>query len=366
MKKILVTGVAGFIGSNFAHYIADKYEDYSIIGVDNLTPYSCRANIQSLEENDQLCLYVEDICDLKAMEEIYRKECVDYVINFAGESHNDRAILDPTGCARTNALGAQILLEASRRVGVQRHIHVSTIEVYGEQGQDTPFFTEASPLNAKTPYSVAKAAGDLFVRSYMQTYWDMDICMTHCANNYGPYQLPEKLIPLCIANVLGGKKAPLYGDGLQVRDWLHVYDHCYAIDLILHYPHKFEFGNSAAFHPEELPIFDISARQAVTNRYIVQLVLESLGKDPAEWIEYVGDRPNHDRKYLINPEKIERFLGFKPSVSFEDGIRGTVQWYVKNEDWLHGILSTAPTLQIDWDSIKIPGLSKQHKSTEEE
>ena len=358
MTKILITGAAGFIGGNFARYMAEKHPDYEIVGLDNLSPYSCRANIQDLEDKGALKLYVADICDLPGMESLYRQEKFDFVVNFAAESHNDRAVLDPTNFARVNALGAQSLLEASRRVGVARHIHVSTVEVYGEQPQGADCFTEASPLNAKTPYSAAKAAGDLLVRAYMQTYRRMDICLTHCVNNYGPRQLPEKLIPLCITNVLEGKRVPLYGDGLQVRDWVHVLDHIRAIDLILHRPGKFEFGQRAAAHAEELPIFDISARRPAANREIVQLVLAALGKsDFDSWIQYVEDRPNHDRQYLIDPAKIERQLGFAPVVSLEAGLAETVQWYVDNESWWRGVLARAPALEINWKSAAVPGLT---------
>ena len=359
MAKILITGAAGFIGSNFARYTAEKYPHYEIIGVDNLSPYSCRASIQDLEDKGALKLYVADICDLARMESLYRRHKFDYVVNFAAESHNDRAVLDPTKFALANALGAQSLLEASRRVGVGRHVHVSTVEVYGEQPEGVDYFTEASALNAKTPYSAAKAAGDMLVRAYMQTYRRMDICMTHCVNNYGPRQLPEKLIPLCITNVLQGKKVPLYGDGRQVRDWVHVLDHCGGIDLILHRQGKFEIGQRAATRPEELPIFDISARRPATNREIVELILAALGKpDFDSWIEYVQDRPNHDRKYLINPAKIETQLGFAAGVSLEAGVTDTVRWYVDNEPWWRRVLAAAPELQIHWGSTAVAGLNQ--------
>lgn len=349
MTNILITGVAGFIGSNFAHYIAENYPNYRIVGIDKLSAYSNRANIASLESLDKIKFFQADITSRDQMEPIYQEFQPDYIVNFAAESHNDRAIKNPTVFVQSNALGAQVLLELSREYGMQRHIHISTIEVYGEQGPDVPFFTESSPLNAKTPYSAAKAAGDMIVRAYMQTYTDMDICMTHCANNYGPYQFPEKLIPLAISNVLRGKKVPLYGDGGQRRDWLHVLDHCRGIDLVLQQPNKPAFNPSeAAIDPGLLPIYDFSARQEMTNTEIIGMVLDELNLNPDEWIEFVADRPNHDRKYLINPEKVERELGFKPSIQIEEGIAQTARWYVDNRSWWEGILAQAGSLQIDW------------------
>lgn len=349
MTTIVITGVAGFIGSNFTYYIAENYPDYRIVGVDKVTAYSNRANVADLEATRKMTFVQEDITDWAAMEQVYREYHPDYIVNFAAESHNDRAIKDPTLFVQTNTLGAQVLLELSRRYGMRRHIHISTIEVYGEQAPTVPYFTESSPLNAKTPYSASKSAGDAIVRSYMQTYTDMDICMTHCANNYGPYQFPEKLIPLAITNVLRGKKVPLYGDGMQRRDWLHVLDHCRGIDLVLHQARKPAFDPSeAAIDPGKLPIYDFSARQEMSNTEIIGRVLDELHLSPDAWVEFVADRPNHDRKYLINPEKVERDLGFRPSVTIEDGIAQTVRWYVDNRAWWEDILARAGNLQIDW------------------
>jgi dTDP-glucose 4,6-dehydratase len=226
---------------------------------------------------------------------------------------------------------------------------VSTIEVYGELATGQQSFNEASPLNAKTPYSAAKAAGDQMVRAYMQTYPNMNIRLTHCANNYGPYQLPEKLIPLMITNVLRGRKVPVYGDGRQMRDWLHVLDHCSAIHLVLHA----ELGAipaDAATNPALLPIFDISARHEVSNVEIVRTVLGHLGRDADEWIEHVTDRPNHDRRYLIDPSKLERSLGWKPERDFTAGLAETVHWYVANQDWWQRVLAEKGDLQIDWST----------------
>ncbi|MFZ2188652.1 MAG: dTDP-glucose 4,6-dehydratase [Candidatus Moraniibacteriota bacterium] len=346
--KILITGAAGFIGSNFTRFIADKYPSYSIIALDNLSPYGNRANIADLETAGKIIFEKADITNLEEMKVIYAKYQIDHVVNFAAESHNDRAILDPSIFARANALGAQQMVEASRQFKVKRHVHVSTIEVYGEQGGDVPYFTEKSPLNAKTPYSAAKAAGDLLVRAYMHTYKEMDICITHCANNYGPYQFPEKLIPLAVSNLMQGKKVALYGDGMQKRDWLHVLDHCRAIDLVLHMPKKVEFGEEAMTDASKLPIFDISARNEVTNLEIVKIILDEMNLDFDQWVEFVADRPNHDRRYLINPEKIETQLDFKPVTNFDEGMRETVRWYRENRKWWEDILARSKDLQMDW------------------
>jgi dTDP-glucose 4,6-dehydratase len=205
--SLAVTGGCGFIGSNFIRYIAETYPDYNLVAIDNLSPYSNIANIRDLIDEGRVFFEQADITDFQGITDVFKKHNISHVVNFAAESHNDRAILDPSLFAKTNALGAQQIVEVSRRLGIKRHVHVSTIEVYGEQGEGVPFFTEASPLNAKTPYSAAKAAGDLLVRAYMQTYREMDICITHCANNYGPYQFPEKLIPLAVSNLLRGKRS---------------------------------------------------------------------------------------------------------------------------------------------------------------
>lgn len=347
---ILITGVAGFIASNFAHYIAKNYPDYHIIGVDKLSAYSNRNNISELELKHKLTFYHADITDNSAIRRIYEYHRPDYVVNFAAESHNDRAILDPTLFVYSNVLGAQTLLELSRTVGVRRHVHISTIEVYGEQASSIPFFTEDSPLNAKTPYSASKAAADSLVRAYMQTYQDMDICLTHCANNYGPYQFPEKLVPLAITNLLRGRKVPLYGDGLQRRDWLHVLDHCRGIDIVLHMKNKPPITEEAATFPSKLPIYDFSARQEMTNKDLIKLICAALKLDFHDSIQHVADRPNHDRRYLINPQKSEQTLGFSPSVPLDKGIIDTVNWYIENRYWWEDILRRTGDLQIDWSA----------------
>lgn len=344
MSTYLVTGACGFIGSNYVHRLLEVEPDATVVAVDNLGFAANEPNLDAVR--DRIRFEVADIADHDAMAGLYRSHQPDFVVNFAAESHNDRAITDPSSFMRTNALGAQALLECSRLNPVRRHLHVSTIEVYGELPPDADFFTEASPLNAKTPYSAAKAAGDQIVRAYMQTYPEMDIAMTHCANNYGAYQLPEKLIPLMITNVLRGRKVPVYGDGLQMRDWLHVVDHCRAIQNILHAPLD-PVTPEAATDAGLLPIFDISARHEVTNLDIVRRVLKALDRDDS-CIEHVPDRPNHDRRYLINPDKIERQLGWAPTYDFEVGIAETVQWYVDNESWWQDIFRRKGELQTNW------------------
>jgi len=347
MTAYLVAGGCGFIGSNFVHFLLERQPEAKVVVVDNLGFAGNRANLDAAIE--RITLEVEDICDFDAMTRVYQQHRPEVVVNFAAESHNDRAVVTPSDFARSNALGCQNLLEVSRRHPVRRHIHISTIEVYGELAEDAEFFAEGSALNAKTPYSAAKAAGDMFVRAYMQTYPDMDIVMTHCANNYGRFQFPEKLIPLVITNVLRGIKAPIYGDGLQQRDWLHVLDHCRAIMMMIDAP-KVEITAAAFTDPAKLPIYDISARNERTNLDIVSQVIRLLGKEPSEWIEHVADRPNHDRRYLIDPVKIESDLGWRSQIDFDSGLEEAVGWYVDNQDWWQAILERSGSLQFDWST----------------
>lgn len=356
MTTYLVAGGCGFIGSNFVHYVRECDPTSRIAVVDNLSFAANPANLDGL--GSAVELVVADICDVAMMRRLYDHFRPDYVVNFAAESHNDRAILDPGSFARTNALGAQALLEATRHFPPRRHLHVSTIEVYGELPEEQSFFTESSALNAKTPYSAAKAAGDLFVRAYMHTYRDLDLVLTHCANNYGPFQFPEKLIPLAITNVLRGRKVPVYGDGLQRRDWLHVRDHCSALWTLLHAP-RTPYDPAAAVEPGKLPIYDISARDERTNLEIVHAVLRELGLEPADWIEHVPDRPNHDRRYLIDPTKLERELGWKPQVPFERGLADTVRWYRDHRSWWEAILDRTGDLQFDWSRASAPPAARR-------
>ncbi|MGX1811455.1 dTDP-glucose 4,6-dehydratase [Nocardia sp. NPDC055321] len=343
----LVTGAAGFIGANYVHHLTRWEPDAHIVALDYIGFAGNTANLAPVA--DRITFEQADIADFPAMQTLYRRYRPDYVVNFAAESHNDRAILDPSVFMRSNALGAQAIAECSRLHPVTSHVHVSTIEVYGELPEGEQWFTERSPLNAKTPYSASKAAGDQIIRAYMQTYPDMRLRMTHCANNYGPYQLAEKLIPLAVTNLLRGKKIPVYGDGLQRRDWLHVADHCAAIHQVLH-AELDPVRADAATDPGLLPIYDISARKEVTNLDIAHRIAAELGLDPADSIEHIPDRPNHDRRYLINPAKIENELGWRPTHEFESGIAETVAWYVANRDWWQATIATKGELQFDWST----------------
>ncbi|WP_330230350.1 GDP-mannose 4,6-dehydratase [Nocardia sp. NBC_00508] len=348
MSVYLVTGAAGFIGANYVHHLLEWEPDAQVVVVDYIGFAGNLANLDAVI--DRIVFEKADIADLEVMEALYRRHRPDFVVNFAAESHNDRAILGPSSFMRSNALGAQVMAECSRLVPVRSHVHVSTIEVYGELAVGDKWFTERSALNAKTPYSAAKAAGDQMVRAYMQTYPEMNIRMTHCANNYGPFQLPEKLIPLAVTNVLRGKKVPVYGDGLQSRDWLHVADHCAAVHRVLH-AELDPIPAAAATDPGLLPIFDVSARFEVTNIDIAAMVVTALGLSPDEWIEHIPDRPNHDRRYLINPDKIESQLGWAPTHDFASGIAETVAWYVEHRAWWEQIIADKGELGFDWSQV---------------
>ncbi|MGF0320656.1 dTDP-glucose 4,6-dehydratase [Nocardia fluminea] len=351
MAVYLITGAAGFIGANYVHRLLEREPDAQVVAVDYLRG---AANLSNLDPViDRISFHAEDISDFDAISALYKKYRPEYVVNFAAESHNDRAIVSPSEFMRSNALGAQVMLEASRQFPVQAHLHVSTIEVYGELATGAPFFTERSPLNAKTPYSAAKAAGDQIVRAYMSTYPEMNIRMTHCANNFGPYQSPEKLIPMSITRLLRGRKVPVYGDGLQRRDWLHVDDHCSAVHTVLH-SQLGPIPAEAATDPGLLPIFDISARNEVTNLEIVGRIITHLGIDPAEAIEHVPDRPNHDRRYIIEPTKLETELGWRPRRDLAGSFADTVDWYVENRGWWESTLADKGELGFNWGARQEP------------
>lgn len=346
--KLLVTGAAGFIGANFSRYMAARHPGLELLLLDKLSAYSTMGPIQPLIDTEQARFTRLDLSDQQAVDDLLITEKPELIVNFAAESHNDRAIRDSRPFVASNVTGAFNLLESARLHGTGRLVHVSTIEVYGEQAPKVEFFTEDSPLNAKTPYSASKAAADLLVRAHMQTYPELDVAMTHCANNYGPWQFPEKLIPLAITNVLQGRRIPLYGDGLQKRDWLHVLDHCRGIELVL----GRERGNipaEAATQPGLLPIFDFSARQELSNRDIIRLVTDALEVDFDDWTMSVPDRPNHDRRYLIEPAKAEAELGFSPEIPLEQGISDTVRWYRENASWWEPLVKRG-NLQFDWSA----------------
>ena len=321
MTRILVTGGAGFIGSNFIKYMLDKYSDYEIVNLDLLTYCGNLENLKSVEFNKNYTFVKGNIADKELVNDIV-KDC-DYVINFAAESHVDRSIEDPEIFIKSNVLGTQVLLNAAKDGEVKKYIQISTDEVYGSLGSEG-YFTENTPLQPNSPYSASKAGGDLIVRAYHNTF-GMPINITRCSNNYGPYQFPEKLIPLMISNALEDKSLPIYGDGKNIRDWLHVYDHCSAIDLVLH---EGKVGE----------VYNIGGNNEKQNIEIVKLILEDLGKDES-LIKYVDDRLGHDRRYAIDSTKIQKELGWEPKYTFETGIKETIQWYLNNQEWMDQVKS---------------------------
>ena len=324
MKNILVTGAAGFIGANFAELMVKKYEGkYNIIVFDKLT-YA--GNIHNLDAIKNKITFVQgDICDFDFVMETYKKYNIDSVVHFAAESHVDNSIKNPFIFTQTNVIGTHTLLEAAKQFwgegSENKFVHVSTDEVYGTLGK-TGYFYETTPLAPNSPYSASKASADMLVRAYYETY-KMPVLNTRCSNNYGPYQYPEKLIPFFISQLLKGEKVPVYGDGLNVRDWLYVYDHCEAIDVVLH---KGKVGE----------VYNIGGHNEKTNLEITHLILNAMGKDETS-IKYVEDRLGHDRRYAISNDKITSELGWAPSITFEEGIKLTIDWYLNNQDWIKSI-----------------------------
>lgn len=314
--KLLVTGGAGFIGSNFVLYMLQQHPEYQIINVDSLTYAGNLENLKSIENHPNYTFSKTDITDAKAIDALFQQG-IDVVVNFAAESHVDRSILDPEVFVKTNVLGTQVLLDAAKKYGVTKFVQVSTDEVYGTLGE-TGLFTEETPLTPNSPYSASKAGGDLLVRAYHETF-GLPVNITRCSNNYGPYQFPEKLIPLMISRALNDQALPIYGDGLNIRDWLYVEDHCSAIDLVIH---KGRVGE----------VYNIGGNNERTNLHIVKTILAELNK-PESLITYVQDRPGHDRRYGIDPTKITQELGWKPKHNFETGIKETIQWYLNNKEW---------------------------------
>lgn len=315
-RKMLVTGGAGFIGSNFIIYMLLKYPELEIVNLDALTYAGNLENLSSVQNHPHYTFTATNITDVKTVESWFQQG-IDIVVNFAAESHVDRSILEPDIFVKTNVLGTQVLLDAARKHGVTKFVQVSTDEVYGTLG-DTGLFTEETPLAPNSPYSASKAGGDLMVRAYYETF-GLPVNITRCSNNYGPYQFPEKLIPLMISRALNEQPLPVYGDGLNIRDWLYVEDHCSAIDLVIHQGKPGE-------------VYNIGGNNERTNLHIVRTILEELGK-PESLITHVQDRPGHDRRYGIDPAKITRELGWKPKYDFESGIKETIQWYLDHKDW---------------------------------
>ena len=316
MKKMLITGGAGFIGSNFIHYILSKYNDYQVINLDKLTYAANLENLKDIEDNKNYKFIHGDIADQEFIFKLFENEKFDIVINFAAESHVDNSILNPQIFTITNILGTQVLLDACRKYNIKRFHQVSTDEVYGELPLDDKsiLFTEKTPLNPSSPYSASKASADMLVKSYYRTY-SLPITISRCSNNYGPYQHLEKLIPLMISKAINNDNLPVYGNGLNVRDWLHVYDHCTAIDLIIH---EGKIGE----------IYNIGGNNEKSNIDVVKIILKELGKSE-KLIKYVNDRPGHDLRYAIDSTKIKTTLNWKPVYSFEKGILDTIKWYTK-------------------------------------
>ena len=313
--KLLVTGGAGFIGSNFVHYILDAYPEYEVITIDALTYAGNLENLARFEHDARHRFIKGNITDRELVDGLVA-EC-DIVVHFAAESHVDRSILEPSVFIETNVLGTQVLLEAARKYNKRFH-HVSTDEVYGALGPHDEPFDEHTPYDPRSPYSASKAASDHLVEAYFHTY-NLPITISNCSNNYGPYHFPEKLIPLAITNLLEGKKVPVYGDGLQVRDWLHVRDHARAIDAVIH-------------HGRIGETYCVGGDGERENLWIIKKLLEIMQLDE-DTIEYVKDRPGQDRRYAINHSKITRELGWKPEVSLEEGLRETVSWFRENQEW---------------------------------
>lgn len=337
MKTILVTGGAGFIGSNFVKLMLEKYPDYKIINIDALTYAGNLENLKGIDGNPNYEFIKVDIRDREKIDEIFKNNDITSVVNFAAESHVDRSIEEPEVFLTTNIIGTQVLLDTAKKYwkvnpndkyckeynpGV-KFLQVSTDEVYGALGE-AGMFVESMPLMPNSPYSASKASADMIVRAYNETF-GMPVNITRCSNNYGPYQFPEKLIPLMINNCLKEKALPVYGDGMQVRDWLHVSDHCSAIDTVLH---KGKDGE----------VYNIGGNNEKANIEIVKLIIGALGKSE-DLIKYVKDRPGHDRRYAIDNTKITTELGWEPAYTFEQGMKETVQWYLENTKWIENIIS---------------------------
>ena len=323
---IIVTGGAGFIGSNFVFHMLNKYPDYRIICLDCLTYAGNLSTLAPVMDNPNFRFVKEDITNREAVYKLFEEEKPDMVVNFAAESHVDRSIEDPEVFLRTNIMGTAVLMDACRKYGIKRYHQVSTDEVYGDLPLDRPdlFFTEETPIHTSSPYSSSKAGADLLVLAYHRTY-GLPVTISRCSNNYGPYHFPEKLIPLIISRALADEELPVYGTGENVRDWLHVSDHCEAIDLIIH---KGRVGE----------VYNVGGHNERTNLEVVKTILRALNK-PESLIRFVTDRPGHDRRYAIDPTKLETELGWKPKYTFDTGIEQTIDWYLNNREWWEHIIS---------------------------
>ena len=323
---IIVTGGAGFIGSNFVFHMLQAHPDYRIVCLDKLTYAGNLSTLEPVLKQDNFRFVKADICDRQAVDKLFQEEKPDIVVNFAAESHVDRSIENPGIFLETNIMGTAVLMDACRKYGIQRYHQVSTDEVYGDLPLDRPdlFFTEETPLHTSSPYSSSKASADLLVMAYYRTY-GLPVTISRCSNNYGPYHFPEKLIPLMIANALADKPLPVYGNGENVRDWLYVEDHCRAIDLIIH---NGKVGE----------VYNVGGHNEKRNIDIVRIICQELGK-PESLIVHVEDRKGHDRRYAIDPAKIHRELGWLPETKFEDGIKKTIKWYLEQKKWWQDIIN---------------------------
>ena len=324
--KIIVTGGAGFIGGNFIHHMVNKYPEYDIVNLDLLTYAGNLETLKPVEGKPNYKFVKGDIADRKFVFDLFEKEKPDMVVNFAAESHVDRSVVDPESFVRTNVMGTTTLLDACKEYGIKRYHQVSTDEVYGDLPLDRPdlFFTEETPLHTSSPYSSSKASADLFVMAYHRTF-GLPVTISRCSNNYGPYHFPEKLIPLMISRALADESLPVYGTGENVRDWLHVSDHCEAIDLIIHNGRVGE-------------VYNVGGHNERTNLEVVKTILRALNK-PESLIRFVTDRPGHDRRYAIAPDKIKAEIGWEPETMFKDGIKKTIAWYLEHEDWMNNVTS---------------------------
>ena len=326
MAKFLVTGGAGFIGGNFLHIMVNKYPNDEYVCIDALTYAGNMETLVPIMNKPNFKFVHENICNRKAVYELFEKEHFDYVINFAAESHVDRSIENPEIFLETNIIGTSVLMDACRKYGIKRFHQVSTDEVYGDLPLDRPdlFFTETTPLHTSSPYSASKASADLLVLAYNRTF-KLPVTLSRCSNNYGPYQFPEKLIPLMIQKAKNDEPLPVYGNGANVRDWLYVGDHCTAIDLVVR-------------NGRDGEVYNIGGHNERTNLQVVKTILNALGK-PESLINYVKDRPGHDLRYAIDPHKIESELGWKPEFNFDTGIKETIKWNLENEEWLNHVES---------------------------
>lgn len=324
--NIIVTGGAGFIGSNFIFYMLKKYVGYRIICLDKLTYAGNLSTLSDIIDQPNFRFVKEDICDRTAVEQLFEEEHPDIVVNFAAESHVDRSIENPELFLQTNILGTAVLMDTCRKFGIKRYHQVSTDEVYGDLPIDKPdlFFTETTPLHTSSPYSSSKAGADLLVLSYHRTY-GLPVTISRCSNNYGPYHFPEKLIPLMIVNALNNKPLPVYGEGLNVRDWLYVEDHCSAIDLIIHQGREGE-------------IYNIGGHNEIQNIDVVKMICHELGV-PESLITHIADRNGHDMRYAIDASKIHNELGWQPITKFTKGLKKTIKWYLDNRNWWENIIN---------------------------